>query len=94
MRAGSRAFQDDGHVVGLGAFHVLQHEVVPAHFLRRLDDGGAPFLGTILDPMQELVGNLGQSPVGHPFTVAVCIEEAQHSFGLLEGLNESRWIFT
>src|SRR5882762_11259 len=76
-------------MIGLGALHVLHYEVVPALFLRRLDDRRAPFLGTVLDPIQELVGDLRESPVGHPFGVAVCVEEVQHSFGLLEGLNES-----
>ena len=88
MRAGSRPFKMTATRSGRRLLQVRQHEIVPALFLRRLDDRSAPFLGTVSDPIQELIANLGQGPVCHSLAAAVGVEEAQHSFGLLEGLNE------
>jgi len=87
MVAGSR-FNDGHDLIGLGTPEVAIYEII-APVWGILLNGHTPFLGTVLDPIQELVGDLRESPVGHPFGVAVCVEEAQHSFGLLERLNES-----
>src|SRR5215831_6093249 len=48
-----------------------------------------PFRGSILQPGQELVGNLRQSFSGHPPPLAVGVEETEHTLRLLERLDQA-----
>src|SRR6266496_1957394 len=51
---------------------------------------GAPhFLGSVLQPILELIGDLRQGFPGDSFPLAIGVEEAQHTFGLLERLDQS-----
>src|ERR1700737_4466124 len=75
-------------MIGCGLPQVRQHEIVAPLLLRSLDDGCTPLLGTICNPMVELVGDLGQGMAGHPFSISIGVEETQYPFGLLEGLNQ------
>jgi hypothetical protein len=46
-------------------------------------------LGAVLHKVLELVGNTGQKPPGNPLSFTVGIEKPQHSFWLLERLDQS-----
>jgi hypothetical protein len=46
-------------------------------------------LTPILDPITKLLSNLSQILVCEPLGLAIGIEETNHAFGLLEGLNQS-----
>ena len=87
--SGFASFQNDGHMIGFGLLQVRQYEIVAPLLLRSLDDGCTPLLGTICNPMVELVGDLGQGIAGHPFSISIGVEEPQYPFWLLEGLNQS-----
>jgi hypothetical protein len=76
-------------MIGFGLLQVRQHEIVAPLVLRSFDDGCAPSLRAIDNPMVKLVGNLGEGPTDYPLSLAIGIEEADYPFGLLEGLNES-----
>ena len=86
---GFASLQNDGHMIGFGLLQVLQHKIVAPLLLRGLDDGCTPLLRTIGNPMVELVGDLGEGPTGHPFSISIAVEESEYPFGLLEGLNQS-----
>src|SRR5438034_8816870 len=49
----------------------------------------APFLGSVLQPVLKLIGDVRQSSPGHPFPFAVGIEETEHALGVLERLEQS-----
>ena len=76
-------------MIGFGLLQVRQHEIVAPLLLRRLDDGCTPVFRTILQPMVELVGDLGEGLTGYSSSVAIGVEESEYPFGLLEGLNQS-----
>ena len=76
-------------MIGFGLLQVRQHEIVAPFLLWSFDDGCTPSLRTIDNPMVKLVGNLGEGPTDYPLCIPIGIEEADYSFGLLEGLNQS-----
>jgi hypothetical protein len=86
-------FQNRHHLVGLAIFEVGVHELVPPTVVTgavgRFENRSARLLGTVLQPILELIGDLRQSSPGHSFPFAVGIEEAEHSLWLLEWLNQS-----
>jgi hypothetical protein len=86
---GFASLQNDSHMIGFGLLQVRQHEIVAPLLLRRLDDGCTPVFRTILQPMVELVGDLGEGLTGYSSSVAIGVEESEYPFGLLEGLNQS-----
>ena len=63
-------------------------KVIPPS-LRCIQDGGAPFLATVLDPVLELLGDITEALASNSLSVAIGIKEADHSLGLLERLNQS-----
>jgi hypothetical protein len=75
-------------MVGRGILQVLLYELISALFLRRLNDRRTPLFRTVLDPIQELVGNVGQAMVSDSHPITVRVEETQHPFRLLEGLDQ------
>ncbi len=86
-------FQDRHDLVGFGILEVRFHELVAPALVTvaigRFENRSAPFLGSVLQPILKLIGDFRQSPLGHPFPLAVGIEKTKHSLGLLEGLNQS-----
>src|SRR2546422_1822823 len=58
-------------------------------FRSRFENRSAPFLGSVLQPILELIGDFRQGFPGDPFPFAVGIEETEHALGLLERLNQA-----
>jgi hypothetical protein len=51
---------------------------------------GAPhFSDRFFDPVLKLIGDIGQGRSGYPLAFAVGVEEPEHPFRLLEGLDET-----
>jgi len=65
------SFQDDGNAVGSGVFQIRQNEIVAPLFLRRVNNGRAPFFRPVLHPIQKLVGNFRQTVVRYSLAVAL-----------------------
>src|ERR1700689_4443861 len=86
-------FQDRHHLVGFGILEVGVQELVSptvvASALGRFENRSAPLLGSVLQPILVLIGDIRQGLSGHPFSIAIDIEEAQHALGLLERLDQS-----
>ena len=55
----------------------------------RFQDGRTPFPGPLHDPVLELPGGVPQHVAAHRILVSIGVEEAGHSFGLLERLDQS-----
>lgn len=79
---------DEYDLVGLGLPEIGSHPVITSSG-GWLEDGRTPLLGTVGDPVVELLGDVAQPVAGHPLTTTVSIEETDHSLGLLEGLDEA-----
>jgi len=54
-------------MIGFGLLQVRKHELVAPLLQRGFDHGCTPLLGTICNPMVELVGDLGQGMAGYRF---------------------------
>src|SRR4030095_7665468 len=73
-------------LVGLGPLEVAVDKVVPASG-GSFQDRRPPFLGTILYPVMELRGNLAQQVAADRIELPVRVEETNHAFLLLKGLD-------
>src|SRR5215469_11514100 len=82
-------FEDDRNLIGFTAPQIGPDEIIPPLFLGSIDDLHTPLLRAVLEPVLELIGNLGQHPAGDSQAFPIGIEEAEHALGLLEGLNQS-----
>src|SRR6266496_5425833 len=86
-------FQDRHHLVGFGILEVRFHEFVPPALgtvaLRRFENRSTPFLGSVLQPVLKLIGDVRQGLPGHPLPFAVGIEETEHALWLLEWLDQT-----
>src|SRR6266496_1539962 len=86
-------FQDRHDLVGFGILEIwLDKLVSPALVvipLGSIQKRSAPFFGSVLEPVLKLVRDLRQGLPGHSLPLAIGIEEAQHTLGLLEGLDQS-----
>ncbi len=80
--------QDDDQLVGLGLAKVRFDKLIPTTF-GCFQDGGAPFLGTILHPIVELISDLPQHIPAHRILIPIGAEETHDSLGLLERLDEA-----
>jgi hypothetical protein len=80
--------EDDDHLVGLGALKVGRDKLV-APTGRRVDDGSAPRQRAVLYPVLELVGDVAEHVAAHGVLIPVGVEEPDHTFGLLEGLDKA-----
>src|SRR5215470_5686761 len=80
--------ENEHHLVGLGVLEIGSHEVVTPCG-RWVNNGRTPLLGTILDPVVELLSDVAQQVAVHPLATTIGIKEADHSLGLLEGLNQA-----
>ena len=56
--------------------------------LWRIQDGRTPLLATVLDPVLELLGDIAQTVASYPLALPIGIKKTDHSFGLLERLNQ------
>jgi hypothetical protein len=64
-------------------------EKVVASTCGSFQDGGLPFLGTILHPVVELVSNFPQQIPADTVLISIGAEESDHPLGLLERLNDA-----
>jgi len=55
----------------------------------RIQNGHAPFLATVLDPVLKLLSNTTQKIPSNPLALAIGIKEADYPLGLLKRLNQS-----
>ena len=82
-------FENHGHSVGFAVPQVLLSKIISALFLGCVQDGSAPFLGSILQPVLELIGDFRQGPPGHPSSLSIGIKKPKYSLWLLERLDQS-----
>jgi hypothetical protein len=86
-------FQDRHYLIGFGILEIRFHELVaPALVtvaLRRFENRSTPFLGSALQPVLNLVGDVRQGLPGHPLPFAAGIEETEHALWLLEWLDQT-----
>jgi hypothetical protein len=80
--------QDHDQLVGLSSAKVRFHKLIPTTF-GGFQDGGIPFLGTILHPIVELISDLPQHIPAHWILIPISAEETHDPLGLLEGLDEA-----
>src|ERR1700674_2910079 len=57
--------------------------------LGNIEDGGAPFLGTVLHPAMELISDFPQHIPAYRILIPIRTEETYHSLGLLERLDQT-----
>jgi hypothetical protein len=62
---------------------------VVASTLGSFQDGGIPFLATILHPVVELISDFPQYIPAYRVLISIGAEESDHPLGLLERLNEA-----
>src|SRR5579863_1191262 len=80
--------EDDGYLIRLGSLQVRFHEfIAPAG--RCIEDWRIPFLRPVFRPVLKLIGDLGQHVPAHREFLPVGGEEANGSFGLLKGLDQT-----
>jgi len=82
-------FENQGDSVGFAVPQVLLSKIISALFLGCVQDGSAPFLGSILQPVLELIGDFRQGPPGHPSSLSIGIKKPKYSLWLLERLDQS-----
>ena len=87
MRAGFPGFENDHHRIVLSVLKVRTNKVITPS-LRRIQNGHAPFLATVFEPVLKLLGNIAQELASNPLTLAIGIKEADDSLGLLKRLNQ------
>jgi hypothetical protein len=80
--------QDCDDRIGFGLSEVLIHEIIaPAG--RRFANRDTPLLRTVGYPVPELIRDAAQQVTGHSLPLAIVVEETDHSFGLLERLDQT-----
>src|SRR5271157_1078492 len=77
-------FQDNDQLVGLSPAKVRFNKLIPTT-LGSFQDGGTPFLGTILYPIVELISDLPQHIPAHRILIPISAEETHDPLGLLKG---------
>src|SRR5260370_30846159 len=70
------------HLIFLGVLKVGIDKVVTPS-LRRIQNGRAPFLATVLYPVLKLLSNITQKIASNPLALTIGIKKADHSLGLL-----------
>ena len=76
-------FENHYYLAFFGVLKVGIDKVVTSS-LRRIQDGGAPFLATVLDPVLKLLSDIAQKISGNSLALAVSIKEANYPLGLLK----------
>ena len=85
---GFPGFENRHHLVFLGVLKVWIDKVVTS-FGRRIQNGRAPFLATVLDPVLKLLSNITQKIPSNSLALAIGIKEADYPLGLLKRLYQS-----
>jgi hypothetical protein len=76
-------FENHPNLIFFGVLKIAVNKVVtPA--LRRIQNGRAPFLASILDPVLELLSNVTQKISSNPLAFTIGIKKANYSLGLLK----------
>src|ERR1700751_4780039 len=81
-------FEDPHHFIGLGVRKVGIDKVAPSSFWS-FQDGRAPFLAKVLDPVLKLLSYVAQTVACNPLAIAISVKETDHPFRPLEGLNQT-----
>ena len=74
-------------MIGFGSLEVGIDEII-ASSLGRFQDPHAPLLRPVRYPVPILLGTVAKFIAGHPLALAVGVEEADDSLGLLERLDQ------
>lgn len=77
------------HPVGWAITQIWLDELIAPLLVGGFDNWHVPFRRPVLEPILKLIGNLIQRPARYPFSLPIGIEETEHSFGLLERLDQS-----
>ena len=80
-------FKDDYDLVGFGLLEIRSDKVI-APSTGCIENGRAPLLGSILDPVVKLLADIAQELAGHSLTFTIGVKETNYSLGLLEGLDQ------
>src|SRR6202022_108262 len=80
--------QDDDHLVRFGITKIGLDKVVASTF-GSFQDGGVPFLATMLPPVVELISDFSQHIPAHRVLISIGAEESDYPLGLLERLNDA-----
>src|SRR6266568_6263552 len=80
--------QDHCHLIRLSFLQIGLYEFI-ASARRRVQDGCAPLLGSVLYPVLKLIGDAGQYCTADRVLLTVGGEESNCSFGLLKRLNQA-----
>ena len=81
-------FENDNYLIGFCPSKVAIDKVITSS-LRCFQDGRAPFFGPILNPVAKLLGNIAQTLACDSLALTIGVEETDHPFGLLEGLDQA-----
>src|SRR6266446_10682712 len=81
-------FENHHDLIDLGVLKVWVDKVITPS-LRCIQNGRAPFLATVLDPVLKLLGDIAQTVSRDSLALAIGIKETDDPLGLLEGLNQS-----
>src|SRR6516165_10137121 len=80
-------FENDNHLIGFCCAKVRIDKLIPSA-LWCFQNGRAPFLGTILNPIAKLLGDIAQTVASNPLALPISVKETDYSFGLLKRLNQ------
>ena len=69
-------FENDHYVIFLGVLKVRIDKVITPS-LRGIQNGRAPFLAPVLDPVLKLLGDIAQAVASNPFALSIGIKECR-----------------
>src|SRR5262249_12974302 len=81
------SLEDHDDFVGLRTLEILADKVV-SPTRRSVQEGDVPCLGSVLDPVMELIGDVAEGVPAHPLMIPVRVKEPDDPLGLLERLDE------
>ena len=76
-------FENDHHRIVLSVLEVGSNKIITPS-IGRIQNGRAPFLATVLDPVLKLLSDIAQKISGNSLALAVSIKEANYPLGLLK----------
>src|SRR5262245_57901092 len=87
--SGLAGFENDDDLIGLGALEIRGDEVLVLFFFGGVQNGCARLASAGLHPVVVLSGDVPEDLAADRVKLAVAPKEADHSFGLLKGLDRS-----